>query len=62
MLPKVNDAEEVKILDDLLNERGHNCELHPIIETNLGLENAYDIAKSSERVSTLFFWSYRYVR
>ena len=31
MLPKVNDAEEVKIIDDLLNERGHNCELHPII-------------------------------
>ena len=55
MLPKVNDAEEVKILDDLLNERGHNCELHPIIETNSGLEKAYDIAKSSERVSTLFF-------
>ena len=55
MLPKVNDAEEVKILDDLLNERGHNCELHPNIETNSGLEKAYDIAKSSERVSTLFF-------
>ena len=55
MLPKVNDAEEIKILDDLLSERGHSCEIHPIIETNLGLEKAYDIAKSSERVVTLFF-------
>ena len=55
MLPKVNDAEEIKILDDLLSERGHSCEIHPIIETNLGLEKAYEIAKSSERVVTLFF-------
>ena len=54
MLPKVNDAEEVKIIEDLLNERGHNSELQPINETKSGLERAYDIAKSSERVSTLF--------
>ena len=45
MLPKVNDAEEVKIIDDLLNERGHNCELHPIIETNAGLEKVYEIGR-----------------
>ncbi|MED5532104.1 MAG: CoA ester lyase [Pseudomonadota bacterium] len=55
MLPKVNDPQDVCILDDLLSERGHNCRLHPIIETNSGLEKVYDIAKCSSRIETLFF-------
>ena len=55
MLPKVMDAEEILIIDDLLTEAGKNCELHPIIETNKGLENVFRIASSSKRIKTLFF-------
>lgn len=55
MLPKVNDPQDVNIVDELLSERGHNCRLHPIIETNSGLEKVYDIAKCSSRIETLFF-------
>ena len=55
MLPKVNGPEEIVILDDLLTERGHSCRLHPIIETNAGLKNAFEIAKASQRIDTLFF-------
>ena len=55
MLPKVMGPEEIVILDDLLTERGHPCRLHPIIETNSGLENAFQIAKASKRIDTLFF-------
>ena len=55
MLPKVNDPQDVSIVDELLSERGHNCRLHPIIETNSGLEKVYDIAKCSSRIETLFF-------
>ena len=55
MLPKVMDAEEILIVDDLLTEAGKNCELHPIIETNKGLENVFKIASSSKRIKTLFF-------
>jgi len=55
MLPKVNTAEEVIWLDDLLTERGHDTRLHVIIETNRGLEAAFDIAHCSERIDALFF-------
>ena len=55
MLPKVNGPGDVSIVDELLTERGHNCQLHPIIETNPGLENVFEIAKCSSRIETLFF-------
>ena len=55
MIPKVNDPEEIIIIDDILTERGHACRLHPIIETNSGLEKVYEIAKCSDRIETLFF-------
>lgn len=55
MLPKVRTAEEVVMLDDLLTERGHPTRLHVIIETNAGLERAFDIAHCSERIDALFF-------
>ena len=55
MLPKVISPDEVILLDDLLSERGHQCQLHIIIETNAGLEAVYEIARSSPRVQTLFF-------
>ncbi|MFT7530548.1 MAG: (S)-citramalyl-CoA lyase [Gammaproteobacteria bacterium] len=55
MLPKVRTPDEVVLLDNLLTERGHNTRLHIIIETNAGLEAAFDIAHCSSRIDTLFF-------
>ena len=55
MLPKVKTADEVVWLDDLLTERGHAVRLHVIIETNEGLQSVHEIAKSSDRIDTLFF-------
>lgn len=55
MLPKVRTPDEVQWLDGLLTERGHDTRLHVIIETNAGLEAAYDIAHSSPRIDAMFF-------
>lgn len=55
MLPKVRTADEVVWLDNLLTERGHATRLHVIIETNPGLEAAYEIAHCSPRIDALFF-------
>ena len=55
MMPKVLTPDEVVMLDDLLTERGHGIRLHVIIETNAGLEAAYDIAHCSPRLDAMFF-------
>jgi len=55
MLPKVRTPEEVVWLDDLLTERGHDTRLHVIIETNRGLQAAFEIAHCSDRIDALFF-------
>ncbi|MGR8948037.1 MAG: HpcH/HpaI aldolase/citrate lyase family protein [Gammaproteobacteria bacterium] len=55
MLPKVKTPDEIVWLDELLDERGHEVRLHIIIETNEGLESAYDIAQASNRIDALFF-------
>lgn len=55
MLPKVKTPDEIVWLDDLLTERGHDCRLHVIIETNAGLEAVYEIARASQRIDALFF-------
>ena len=55
MMPKVRTPDEVVILDQLRTEAGHDTRLHVIIETNAGLEAAFDIAKSSPRIDALFF-------
>ena len=55
MLPKVCTPDEVIIVDTLLTEKGHDTRLNVIIETNQGLEAAYDIAHASPRIDTLFF-------
>ena len=39
MIPKVKTSQEIKLLDDLLSEKGHNCRLHIIIEPN---SNGFD--------------------
>jgi (S)-citramalyl-CoA lyase len=55
MLPKVKSPDEIVWLDDLLSERGHDCRLHIIIETNAGLEAVHEIARASGRIDALFF-------
>ena len=55
MMPKVRTPDEVVILDQLLSEAGHATRLHVIIETNEGLEAAFDIARCSDRIDALFF-------
>ena len=55
MMPKVNSGNEVQIMDELLSESELDTRLHIIIETNAGLENVYDIARSSDRIDALFF-------
>ena len=55
MIPKVKKPDEIILLDNLLSEKGHHCRIHVIIETNEGLENAYQIANCSNRIDALFF-------
>ena len=55
MLPKVRTPDEIVWLDNLLTERGHTTRLHVIIETNEGLEAAFEIAKCSSRIDAMFF-------
>lgn len=55
MLPKVKSPDEVRLVDELLSAENFSTRLHVIIETNAGLEAAYDIAHASERLDALFF-------
>ncbi|MDA9123666.1 CoA ester lyase [Paracoccaceae bacterium] len=55
MMPKVRSPDEIVMLDQLLTERGHKTRLHVIIETNAGLEAAYEIANCSTRIEAMFF-------
>ena len=55
MMPKVRTPDEVVIHNQLLTEAGHDTRLHVIIETNEGLEAAYEIAKCSDRIDAMFF-------
>lgn len=54
LIPKVQNASEVQILDELLNHNPHPIGLQIIIETNDGLMNAAEIALASERIEALF--------
>ncbi len=55
MMPKVRTPDEVVQLDSLLTEADHSTALHVIIETNEGLEAAYEIAHCSKRIEAMFF-------
>ena len=55
MMPKVRTPDEVVQLDTLLTEAGHATRLQVIIETNAGLENAFEIAQCSPRIDALLF-------
>lgn len=60
VIPKVDSFGDISIIDEFIREieNSINCEsnsigLIPIIETALGVENAYSIAKASKRVKGL---------
>ncbi len=55
MMPKVNNPEEVQRVSDALDTAGQSTRLQVIIETNPGLEAAYEIAQASDRVDALLF-------
>ena len=61
MLPKTGCAEDVRTADAYISEvekklgfAPNTVELMPLIETALGVENAYEIAAASSRVTALF--------
>ncbi len=57
LIPKVESAEQVKAVEDKINsiEREYDWPiwLMPIIESALGVENAFEIAKASDKVASL---------
>ena len=56
MLTKVKTDDEVRHLEELLGAPPFNSiRFHVIIETNDALEDAYEIAKSSDRIDSLLF-------
>lgn len=55
MLPKVNAPDDVRGIADTLDENGLTTRLQAIIETNEGLEAAYEIAHATPRLDALLF-------
>jgi (S)-citramalyl-CoA lyase len=54
MVPKVKSAEEIQLLDTLLSTSlTRHIRFCVIIETNHGLERAYEIARASDRIDSL---------
>jgi (S)-citramalyl-CoA lyase len=55
MLPKVESADEVRIVDALLQRAARPVGLHVIIESNAGLEQALAIANACSSIRSLLF-------
>lgn len=55
MMTKVRSAAEIKLLDELLQGKAESIRFYAIIETNQGLENAFEIAGASPRMACLLF-------
>lgn len=55
MLPKVRSAAEIHLLDELLQGPCEQLKYHIIVETNVGLENIFEIAGASKRIVSLLF-------
>jgi len=55
MLPKVESAEEVRIVDQVLAAAARPVALHVIIESNAGLDAAQSIGAASPRLRSLLF-------
>lgn len=55
MLTKVKSPDEIQVYEEILDGNKATIRLHTIIETNEGLEAAFDIARCSSRVDSLLF-------
>tara|TARA_B100001996_G_scaffold382459_1_gene374338 strand:+ start:1330 stop:2178 length:849 start_codon:yes stop_codon:yes gene_type:complete len=55
MLPKIQGVDEVIDLEDQIKLANKTLNLHIIIETNTGLQNAWEIAQSSSIIKSLLF-------
>ena len=55
MLPKIQNVEEITNLEKKIRESNKSLNLHVIIETNKGLENAWNIAQSCSLIKSLLF-------
>jgi (S)-citramalyl-CoA lyase len=55
MLPKVESADEVRIVDALLQRAARPVGLHVIIESNAGLEQALAIGRACGSIRSLLF-------
>ena len=55
MFPKINSSDEVVLIDDIFEDFKVTTRIQIIIETNKGLEGAFEIAQSSKRIDALFF-------
>ena len=55
MLPKIQNVNEIIDLEKKIKLANKNLNLHIIIETNKGLENAWNIAQSSALIKSLLF-------
>lgn len=53
MIPKVRSAQEIELIDRLLQGNCREVRFCVIIETNEGLENAIAIAKASARIDSM---------
>lgn len=53
LLPKVEEPDEVRAIDQLINESGKEIFLMPIIETARGMFRAFEIARASPRIIAL---------
>lgn len=55
MMTKVRSAAEVRLLDQLLQNRAKDVKFYVTLETNEGLENVFSIAQASERMACFLF-------
>jgi citrate lyase beta subunit len=55
MMTKVRTAAEVKLLEELLQGPAAAIRFYVVLETNLGLENVFEIAGASPRMACLLF-------
>lgn len=55
MLPKVNAPEDVRALAETFDQNGLETRFQAIIETNKGLQAAYEIAHATPRLDALLF-------
>lgn len=55
MLSKVNSPEDVRAVADTFDENGLETRIQAIIETNKGLQAAYEIAHATPRLDALLF-------